>query len=137
LPGGVSAAQVAEVLQRAVGPLLERLEVFDEYRGPGIPAGQRGVAWHCSLRDPARTLREAEVDAALTRGLAALEDELGVRRREGCWTGARPARDDPPARSGGAHGLAYARPQTRSRIEGERRTGRRGQRQVGPRRARP
>jgi len=83
LPGGVSAAQVAEVLQRAVGPLLERLEVFDEYRGPGIPAGQRGVAWHCSFRDPARTLREAEVDAALARGLAALEDELGVRRREG------------------------------------------------------
>jgi len=83
LPVGVSAAQVAEVLRRAVGPLLERLEVFDEYRGPGIPAGQRGVAWHCTFRDPARTLREAEVDAALTRGLAALEDELGVRRREG------------------------------------------------------
>jgi phenylalanyl-tRNA synthetase beta chain len=80
---GVSAAQVAAVLRRAVGPLLERLEVFDEYRGPGIPAGQRGVAWHCTFRHPERTLREAEVDAALTRGLAALEDELGVRRREG------------------------------------------------------
>jgi len=83
LPGGVSAAQVAAVLQRAVGPLLERFDVFDEYRGPGIPAGHRGVAWHCSFRDPERTLREAEVDAALARGLAALEDELGVRRREG------------------------------------------------------
>src|SRR5437588_1352537 len=45
LPGGVSAAQVAAVLQRAVGPLLERFDVFDEYRGPGIPAGHRGVAW--------------------------------------------------------------------------------------------
>ncbi|HEY6157814.1 MAG TPA: phenylalanine--tRNA ligase subunit beta [Gemmatimonadales bacterium] len=83
LPVGVSAAQVAAVLQRAGGPLLERLEVFDEYRGPGIPAGQRGVAWHCTFRHPERTLREAEVDAVLTRGLAALEDELGVRRREG------------------------------------------------------
>jgi phenylalanyl-tRNA synthetase beta chain len=83
LPLGVSAGQVAAVLRRAVGPLLERLEVFDEYRGPGIPAGQRGVAWHCTFRHPERTLREPEVDAALTRGLAALEDELGVRRREG------------------------------------------------------
>jgi len=83
LPPGVSAAQVAEVLRRAVGPLLERLEVFDEYRGPGIPAGHRGVAWHCTFRDPERTLREAEVKEALARGLAALEDELGVRRREG------------------------------------------------------
>jgi phenylalanyl-tRNA synthetase beta chain len=83
LPAGVSAAQVADVLRRSVGPLLERLEVFDEYRGPGIPAGQRGVAWHCTFRDPERTLREAEVKEALARGLAALEDELGVRRREG------------------------------------------------------
>ena len=83
LPTGVTATQVAVVLRRAVGPLLERLEVFDEYRGPGVPADHRSVAWHCTFRDPERTLREAEVKEALTRGLAALEDELGVRRREG------------------------------------------------------
>lgn len=83
LPAGVTAGSVSEVLRRAVGPLLERLEVFDEYRGAGIPAGQRGVAWHLSFRDPERTLREREVDELLARGLRALEDELGVRRREG------------------------------------------------------
>ena len=83
LPPGVSAVLVAEVLRRAVGPLLERLDVFDEYRGPGIPAGHRGVAWHCTFRDPERTLREAEVKEAMARGLAALEEELGVRRRAG------------------------------------------------------
>ena len=82
LPPGVTAAQVSHVLRRTVGPLLERLEVFDEYRGPGIPVGQRGVAWHCTFRDPERTLRERDVDALLTRGLEALEGELGVRRRE-------------------------------------------------------
>ncbi len=82
LPPGVSAAQVSDVLRRTVGPLLERLEVFDEYRGPAIPAGHRGVAWHCSFRDPERTLRERDVDALLAQGLAALEGELGVRRRE-------------------------------------------------------
>jgi phenylalanyl-tRNA synthetase beta chain len=82
LPPDVTAAQVSDVLRRTVGPLLERLQVFDEYRGPGIPAGHRGVAWHCSFRDPARTLRERDVDALLAQGLAALEGELGVRRRE-------------------------------------------------------
>ncbi|PYO95651.1 MAG: phenylalanine--tRNA ligase subunit beta [Gemmatimonadetes bacterium] len=82
LPPGVTAAQVADVLRQTVGPLLERLEVFDEYRGPGIPAGQRSVAWHCTFRDPERTLRERDVDALLARGLEALEGELGVRRRE-------------------------------------------------------
>jgi len=82
LPPGVTAAQVSDILRRTVGLLLERLEVFDEYRGPGIPAGHRSVAWHCTFRDPERTLRERDVDALLARGLAALEGELGVRRRE-------------------------------------------------------
>jgi len=82
LPPGVTAAQVSDILRRTVGPLLERREVFDEYRGPGIPAGYRSVAWHCTFRDPERTLRERDVDALLARGLAALEGELGVRRRE-------------------------------------------------------
>jgi len=82
LPAGVTAAAVAAVLARAAGPLLERLEVFDEYRGPGVPAGYRSVAWHCTFRDPARTLREREVEELLAGALQALEDELGVRRRE-------------------------------------------------------
>jgi len=82
LPPGVTAAQVSDVLRRTVGPLLERLAVFDEYRGPGIPAGHRSVAWHSTFRDPERTLRERDVDALLARGLEALEGELGVRRRE-------------------------------------------------------
>jgi phenylalanyl-tRNA synthetase beta chain len=83
LPPGVTAARVAAVLRRELGPLLERLEVFDEYRGPGIPAGHRSVAWHASFRDPERTLRERDVEAWLARGVAALEGEFGVRRREG------------------------------------------------------
>jgi len=70
------------VLRRAAGPLLERLEVFDEYRGAGIPAGHRSVAWHCTFRDASRTLREREVDELLARALKALEEELDVRRRE-------------------------------------------------------
>jgi len=85
LPAGVTAAAVADVLRRAAGPLLERVDVFDEYRGPGggVPAGHRSVAWHCTFRDPTRTLRDRDVDEVVARGLKALEDELGVRRRAG------------------------------------------------------
>ncbi|PYO78781.1 MAG: hypothetical protein DMD67_04335, partial [Gemmatimonadetes bacterium] len=43
LPPGVTAGQVSDVLRRAVGPLLERVQVFDEYRGPEIPPGHRSV----------------------------------------------------------------------------------------------
>jgi len=83
LPAGVSAAAVAQVIRRAAGPLLERLAVFDDYRGPGIAAGTRSVAWHLVFRAPDRTLREAEVETLVRAALTAVEGELGVRRREG------------------------------------------------------
>ena len=36
-----------------------------------------------TFRDPERTLRDREVDAAERQLLRALEDELGVKRRDG------------------------------------------------------
>jgi phenylalanyl-tRNA synthetase beta chain len=81
LPGGVTAAAIETVLRREGGSLLERLDVLDEYRGPGLPAGTRGVTWRCTFRHPERTLTEREIDALLSRMLTALEVELNVRRR--------------------------------------------------------
>jgi phenylalanyl-tRNA synthetase beta chain len=83
LPPSVGVERVEAVWRRAAGPLLERLEVFDEFRGAGFAAGARSVAWHCTFRDPTRTLRESEVDRQLGGVLQALEAELDVRRREG------------------------------------------------------
>src|SRR5204863_3281267 len=60
LPAGVTAAAVADVLRREGGSLLERLEMLDEYRGPGLPAATRGVTWRCTFRAPDRTLTEQE-----------------------------------------------------------------------------
>jgi phenylalanyl-tRNA synthetase beta chain len=82
IPGGVIAAAVEAVLQRQGGRLLERLDVLDEYRGAGLPPGTRGVTWRCTFRDPARTLTEREIDALLSGMLKALEEELGVQRRQ-------------------------------------------------------
>jgi phenylalanyl-tRNA synthetase beta chain len=81
LPDGVTASGVSELLRRVGGALLERVEVESDYRGPELPAGVRSVAFRLVFRAPDRTLRDAEVDQAETRLLAALEDELGVRRR--------------------------------------------------------
>jgi phenylalanyl-tRNA synthetase beta chain len=83
VPGGVTAEQVEALLRRAGGALLERLTVLDEYRGPHVPAGTRGVTWRCVFRDPSRTLRDSEVDDVIRRALALLEGELSVRRRTG------------------------------------------------------
>jgi len=82
VPGGVTATAIEAVLRRAGGELLTRLDVLDEYRGAGLPAGTRGVTWRCTFRDPARTLTEKEVDPLLGTMLSALEGALDVRRRE-------------------------------------------------------
>jgi phenylalanyl-tRNA synthetase beta chain len=82
LPDALPAAEVEAVLRSAAGPLLETVWVFDEYRGASLAAGQRSVAWRLVFRAGDRTLREAEVDAALTRAVTEVETRCGVRRRE-------------------------------------------------------
>jgi phenylalanyl-tRNA synthetase beta chain len=81
VPEAVAAAEVERVLTDALGPLLERLAVFDQYRGPAVPAGTRSLAWHLTFRAPDRTLREKEVDERLMTALTSLRP-LGVRQRE-------------------------------------------------------
>ncbi|HEX4931898.1 MAG TPA: phenylalanine--tRNA ligase subunit beta [Gemmatimonadaceae bacterium] len=81
VPDGVSAAQVEHLLRKSAGDLLERLELFDEFRGKGIPEGHRSVAWRLTFRDATRTLRDKEVDGRRQKILRTLETELGVRPR--------------------------------------------------------
>jgi phenylalanyl-tRNA synthetase beta chain len=82
LPDGIAASSVGQILGQAAGPLLVGLDVLDEYRGGGLPSGVRSAMFRLTFRAPDRTLRDAEVDEVERRVLAALERELGVRRRE-------------------------------------------------------
>ncbi len=75
------AATLAAAIRTHAGDLLEDLELFDEFRGPGVEKGQRSLAWRLTFRHPERTLREKEIDARKTKLLRALEGELGVRQR--------------------------------------------------------
>jgi phenylalanyl-tRNA synthetase beta chain len=81
LPPDVSAASVERVLRRQGGALLEQVDIFDEYRGAGLPEGHRGVGFRLRFRAPDRTLLTAEVDAAVGRCVTALEKELGIHLR--------------------------------------------------------
>lgn len=81
LPEGMRAADVERVIRTASGELLEHIELFDEYRGAGVAAGFRSVAWRLTFRDPARTLRDKEIEGRRQKILRSLEGELGVRPR--------------------------------------------------------
>jgi phenylalanyl-tRNA synthetase beta chain len=82
LPDTLAAAEVEASLRTGAGPLLESLRPFDEYRGAPLQAGTRSVAWRLVFRAADRTLRDSEVEGAVTRALAEVERRHGVRRRE-------------------------------------------------------
>jgi phenylalanyl-tRNA synthetase beta chain len=82
LPDALAAVEVEASLRAGAGPLLEAVWPFDEYRGAPLQTGTRSVAWRLVFRAADRTLREVEVEAALTRALAEVERRHGVRRRE-------------------------------------------------------
>ena len=81
VPDGVAVAAVEEVLRRGAGELLERRVLFDQYRGKGVEAGTRSLAWRLTLRHPERTLRDKEVEGRREKLLKTLEHELGIRQR--------------------------------------------------------
>jgi phenylalanyl-tRNA synthetase beta chain len=78
VPHAVTAAVVLEAVRRPAGDQLEGVRVVDEYRGSGVPEGARSVAIRLTFRAMDRTLRDAEVDAAVGRVTGALEKDLGV-----------------------------------------------------------
>jgi phenylalanyl-tRNA synthetase beta chain len=81
VPNDMPVAKVEEVIRMNAGELLERLTLFDEFRGAGLPPGVRSVAWRLTFRHPERTLRDKEVSGRREKLLRALEEELGVRQR--------------------------------------------------------
>ena len=81
VPDVTAAAEVERVLRASGGDLLERVVLFDEYRGEGLPAGVRSLAWRLTFRDPVRTLRDKEIEGRRQKILRSLESELGVRPR--------------------------------------------------------
>ncbi|HYE94976.1 MAG TPA: hypothetical protein VD962_02105, partial [Rubricoccaceae bacterium] len=67
-------------LREAGAPLLQEARVFDVYRGPGVPDGQKSVAF--ALRFGAdKTLTDAEVDGRMRRLVGALERAHGAALR--------------------------------------------------------
>jgi phenylalanyl-tRNA synthetase beta chain len=81
VPEVMAVERVEQVMRRAIGPLLERLELLSEFRGGNVPKGQRSVAWSLVLRHPERTLESREVAGRRDKMLRTLEGELGIKPR--------------------------------------------------------
>lgn len=78
----VLVAELEAVIRREGGKLLERVALFDVYRGKPVPAGSKSLAFTLVYRDADHTLTDEEVGKVHDKVLAALKDECGAQLRE-------------------------------------------------------
>ena len=77
----ITVATLSDCIAQAGGKLLRDVRLFDIYRGKGIAAGKKSVAFSLTLRADDRTLTDADSDAEVSAVLAALEAKLGATLR--------------------------------------------------------
>lgn len=77
----VPAAEVADALVTGGGELLESARLFDVYTGPGVPDGDRSLAFALLIRAPDRTLTATEANQVRDAALAGAAAATGARMR--------------------------------------------------------
>jgi phenylalanyl-tRNA synthetase beta chain len=74
----VAFGDLRQALEAALGPELEQLVVFDEYRGPGLSDGVKSVAIGLILRNPSRTLVDEDADRTVARAVQILAERFNA-----------------------------------------------------------
>lgn len=77
----VTVAQAEDVITAAAGKLLQDVKLFDIYRGVGVPAGKKSMAFSLELRADDRTLTDTDSEAVVAKVLADLKEQLNATLR--------------------------------------------------------
>ncbi len=77
----VTVAEFERAIAQAAGDLLESVELFDEYRGENVPAGQRSLAFRLVYRSSDRTLTDEEVELVHQKVRESLVEKFRVNLR--------------------------------------------------------
>ena len=70
-----------QTVKQAKAANLESVELFDVFRGQGIPEGQKSLAYAFTYRAADKTLTDAEVNAAHEKVVNALTGQLQAEVR--------------------------------------------------------
>ena len=76
-----SVAELERTMRKAGGKLLESIELFDEYKGKGVPEGSRSLAFRMVYQTIDRTLTDADVDPMQQAIREALVEKFQVELR--------------------------------------------------------
>ena len=81
VPYDVHTSAVSDEIREVGGALLERVTVFDLYRGDGVAEGHRSLGFRLRLQASDRTLKDKEVDRVVEKIEKRLREGLGVEQR--------------------------------------------------------
>ena len=74
----VTVAEVENVIAASAGKLLRGVNLFDIYRGTGVPEGKKSMAFSLELRADDRTLTDADSEGVMNKVLSALAEKLNA-----------------------------------------------------------
>ena len=77
----VTVADVEDVITASAGKLLRKIQLFDIYRGVGVPEGKKSMAFSLELRADDRTLTDSDSEGVVSKVLASLKDRLNASLR--------------------------------------------------------
>ena len=77
----VTVADVEDVITASAGKLLRKIQLFDIYRGVGVPEGKKSMAFSLELRADDRTLTDSDSEGVVSKVLTALKDRLNASLR--------------------------------------------------------
>jgi phenylalanyl-tRNA synthetase beta chain len=76
-----TVGQAQEVIAKAGGKLLRDVQLFDIYRGTGVPEGKKSLAFSLILRADDRTLTDTDSEGVISKVLSAVQVKLGATLR--------------------------------------------------------
>ncbi|MDH5219585.1 MAG: phenylalanine--tRNA ligase subunit beta, partial [Gammaproteobacteria bacterium] len=78
----VTANQIVDEVRKSSPQLLKDIDIFDIYRGKGVPEGMKSLAIALTLQDDNQTLTDDRVEAVVQEVLSSLRDSTGATLRE-------------------------------------------------------
>jgi phenylalanyl-tRNA synthetase beta chain len=78
----VPAAQVLDAIRKGGGSLLTKVELFDIYRGPQIPPGQKSLAYNLTYESTEKPLTEKQIVDIRNRIIQRVTESVGGKLRE-------------------------------------------------------
>ena len=87
----LTVGELERCISAAAGKLLRKINLFDIYRGPGVAAGKKSVAFSLELRADDRTLTDEDSTGVVDRVLQGAQGRKGRHAPVNCRPGCLPS----------------------------------------------